>query len=143
MAFDVIILDIHLTPIDGAEVLRRIRKSGRAYANIPAVVITANDAVGSTAECMSAGADLFLTKPVRKEELLQTINFLQFEVPRSGVKSAASWSPHNRSLTSFHRRRRRRRRQRNPRLLKNLLLKKTRRYWFAQASPRPRPRRAL
>ena len=90
MAFDVIILDIHLTPIDGAEVLRRIRKSGRAYANIPAVVITANDAVGSTAECMSAGADLFLTKPVRKEELLQTINFLQFEVPRSGVKSAAS-----------------------------------------------------
>ena len=90
MAFDVIILDIHLTPIDGAEVLRRIRNSGRAYANIPAIVITTNDAVGSTAECMSAGADLFLTKPVRKDELLQTIDFLQIEAPPSSLKSAVS-----------------------------------------------------
>ena len=90
MDFDLIILDIHLSPMDGPEVLRRIRQSGRAYANIPVVVITANDAVNSTAECMRAGAVLFLAKPIREDELLQTVNFIQLEAPQSNLRSAVS-----------------------------------------------------
>ena len=90
MDFDLIILDIHLSPMDGPEVLRRIRQSGRAYANIPVVVMTANDAVNSTAECMRAGAVLFLAKPIREDELLQTVNFIQLEAPQSNLRSAVS-----------------------------------------------------
>ena len=89
-SFDLIILDIHMTPLDGTETLRCIRNSGKDFANIPVVVLTANDAVSQTAECMTAGADLFLTKPVREDELLHTINFLQLEESHSRLSSASS-----------------------------------------------------
>ena len=87
MDFDFIVLEAQMTPMDGAETLRCIRNSGKAYANIPVIVVTANDAVTLTAACMEVGADLFLTKPVREDELLQTIDFLQLE---EKLKSAAS-----------------------------------------------------
>lgn len=75
-AFDVIVLDIHMTPLDGVETLRRIRGSRKAYANIPVVALTADNAASTNAACMEAGADLFLTKPVQHAELLRAIGYL-------------------------------------------------------------------
>ena len=74
--FDLIVLDIHMTPLDGVETLRRIRGSGKAYADIPVVALTADNAASTNAACMEAGADLFLTKPVRQDELLRAISYL-------------------------------------------------------------------
>jgi len=88
MAFDIIILDVHMTPIDGAETLRRLRNSGKSYADIPVIVVTASEAVSLTAACMEVGADLFLTKPVREDELLQTIDYLQLEEQFSSLSKA-------------------------------------------------------
>ena len=74
--FDLIVLDIHMTPMDGVETLRRIRRSGKPYANIPVIALTADNAASTNAACMEAGADLFLTKPVSREELLRAISYL-------------------------------------------------------------------
>ena len=75
--FDMVVLDIHMTPLDGVETLRRLRGSGKAYAQIPVVALTADNAASTNAACMEAGADLFLTKPARQEELLRAISYLQ------------------------------------------------------------------
>ena len=75
-AFDLVVLDIHMAPMDGVETLRRIRASGKSYANIPVIALTADNAVSTNAACIKAGADLFLTKPVNREELLRAIGHL-------------------------------------------------------------------
>ena len=75
-SFDLIVLDIHMSPMDGVETLRRIRRSGKPYANIPVIALTADNAAGTNAVCMEAGADLFLTKPVGQDELLRAIGYL-------------------------------------------------------------------
>jgi|GEM_PF-643437 len=74
--FDLVVLDIHMAPLDGVETLRRIRGSGKPYANIPVIALTADNAAGTNAACMEAGADLFLTKPVSHNELLRAIGCL-------------------------------------------------------------------
>ncbi|MEP4052718.1 MAG: response regulator [Litorimonas sp.] len=74
--FDVMVLDIHMTPLDGVETLHRLRGSGESYANIPVVALTADNAASTNAACMDAGADLFLTKPVRQDDLLRAISYL-------------------------------------------------------------------
>ena len=76
-AFDFIILDIHMAPLDGIETLRRIRASGSRYANIPVIALTADNAPRINAESLEAGADLFLTKPIKQDELLSAISYLQ------------------------------------------------------------------
>ena len=76
-AFDLIILDIHMAPLDGIETLRRIRASGARYADITVIALTADNAARINAETMDAGADLFLTKPIKQEELLRAISRLR------------------------------------------------------------------
>lgn len=75
-AFDLVVLDIHMAPLDGVETLRRLRGSGKPHANIPVIALTADNAASTNAACMDAGADLFLTKPVSQGELLRAISYL-------------------------------------------------------------------
>jgi len=77
LRFDVVILDIHMTPLDGVEMLQRLRRSNKSYADIPVIALTADNAASTNAACMKAGADLFLTKPVQKEELYKAITYIQ------------------------------------------------------------------
>ncbi len=62
---DVILLDYHLSDIEGIEVLRDIRNSAD-YASLPVVVASGLD-VGD--EALAAGADRFLVKPFEPDEL--------------------------------------------------------------------------
>lgn len=66
--FDLLILDLGLPGIDGLEALRDIRRRGE---RIPVVILTArNDA---TVAGFETGADDYVTKPFRFEELLARI----------------------------------------------------------------------
>jgi len=76
-SFDLVILDIHMAPLDGIETLKRLRASGKPYADISVIALTADNAPSTNAECMEAGADLFLAKPILREELLRAISFVR------------------------------------------------------------------
>src|ERR1700753_3097352 len=65
-AFDVAILDLGLPKIEGAAVLRAWRKAGRT---LPVLILTARDGWPDKVEGFKAGADDFLTKPFRVEEV--------------------------------------------------------------------------
>jgi DNA-binding response OmpR family regulator len=72
-AYDVIILDVMVPVLDGFEVCRRLRKSGR---QMPILMLTAKDAVEDRVIGLDRGADDYLTKPFEFRELLARLRAL-------------------------------------------------------------------
>ena len=68
--FDLVILDIGLPGIDGHEVLQELRSWD---ASIQVVMLTARDEVDDTVHGLEGGADDYITKPFRFEELLARV----------------------------------------------------------------------
>jgi two-component system, OmpR family, copper resistance phosphate regulon response regulator CusR len=68
--FDLLVLDIGLPVMDGFEVLRRLRAERVA---IPVIVLTARDSVQDTVAGLEGGADDYMPKPFRFEELLARV----------------------------------------------------------------------
>ena len=67
---DLILLDINLPDIDGYEVARRIRNSGKSkLAYIPIIAITANALKGDAEKALGAGCDVYMSKPINIREL--------------------------------------------------------------------------
>jgi len=71
--YDLLILDLMLPGLTGAEVLRRIRKSN---SQVPVLILTARDSLGDKVEQFEAGADDYLTKPFAFAELLVRVKAL-------------------------------------------------------------------
>ena len=70
---DLILLDVHLGDMDGADVLRALR-SDPATAEVPVVVVSA-DAMGEQIDRMrNLGAQAYVTKPIDIEALRRTID---------------------------------------------------------------------
>jgi two-component system, OmpR family, response regulator QseB len=65
--FDLLVLDIGLPGKDGFEVLRDLRAAGQ---HMPVVILTARDNVSDKVAGFEGGADDYLTKPFKFEELL-------------------------------------------------------------------------
>ena len=68
--FDLMILDVGLPGKDGFAVLQEIRSRG---VRMPVIVLTARDATSDTVDGFDAGADDYVTKPFRFEELLARV----------------------------------------------------------------------
>jgi two-component system OmpR family response regulator len=66
-AYDVLLLDLGLAQLDGAEVLKAIR---RHDSTLPVVVVTARDEVATRIDLLDLGADDYLVKPFDPKELL-------------------------------------------------------------------------
>jgi two-component system KDP operon response regulator KdpE len=63
---DVIILDLGLPDMDGAEVIRGIR----GWSQVPIIVLSAREQEADKVAALDAGADDFVTKPFGMDELL-------------------------------------------------------------------------
>ncbi len=71
--YDLVVLDLGLPKLDGLSVLKRWRAAGR---NMPVLVLTARGAWPERVEGIDAGADDYLAKPFRTEELLARVRAL-------------------------------------------------------------------
>ena len=69
-SFDLLLLDIGLPGVNGHEVLRSLRTRGE---QLPVIMLTARDGVVDTVAGLEGGADDYMTKPFRFEELLARI----------------------------------------------------------------------
>lgn len=72
-AVDLAIVDLGLPGLNGLEVIRRLRTSGRDF---PILILTARSDWQDKVEGLEAGADDYLTKPFQVEELMARINAL-------------------------------------------------------------------
>jgi two-component system response regulator QseB len=68
--FDLLILDLGLPGRDGHEVLAEIRGRGE---RLPVMILTARKGIGETVAGLEGGADDYITKPFRFEELLARV----------------------------------------------------------------------
>jgi DNA-binding response OmpR family regulator len=69
-AFDLLILDLGLPGKDGSLVLRDLRAAGQ---RMPVIILTARDDLSDKVAGLEGGADDYVTKPFRFEELLARI----------------------------------------------------------------------
>jgi DNA-binding response OmpR family regulator len=76
--FDLLVLDVGLPGIDGFEVLARLRGSGSA---LPVIMLTARTSGADTVAGLEGGANDYVPKPFRFDELLARIRLRMAEPP--------------------------------------------------------------
>ena len=75
--FDLIFMDIQMPEIDGMEAAETIRKKG--FDTIPIVAMTAHAMKGDRENCLKAGMDDYISKPIKRETVFKMIEKWVFE----------------------------------------------------------------
>ncbi|MDY7004531.1 MAG: response regulator [Cyanobacteriota bacterium] len=83
LPYDVVLMDVQMPLMDGLKAARRIRQE---YENIPEhpqkvsqprpriIAMTANAMQGDREECIAAGMDDYISKPIRMEQLIEALS---------------------------------------------------------------------
>ncbi|MEL6821452.1 MAG: response regulator, partial [Calditrichota bacterium] len=75
--FDLILMDVQMPVLDGLSATRKIRSlpaEEHFRPDIPIIALTANAMKGDRDKCIAAGMDDYVSKPIRKDELLESLN---------------------------------------------------------------------
>jgi len=73
--FDLVLMDVQMPVMDGLEATRRIRQMEQGFTrHLPILAMTAHVKAGDEQLCLDAGMDGYLSKPIRKEQLAQSID---------------------------------------------------------------------
>ncbi|MCB8923957.1 MAG: response regulator [Ardenticatenaceae bacterium] len=72
---DIVILDVMMPEMDGLTACAEIRRNPQT-ANLPVIMLSAKTHGTAVAEGLAAGADLYLTKPIARQKLIEAIHAL-------------------------------------------------------------------
>jgi len=75
--FDLIFMDVQMPVMDGMEATRTIREKG--FADVPIIAMTAHAIKGYRDECLAAGMDDYLTKPIKRELVFEILEKYVFK----------------------------------------------------------------
>jgi CheY-like chemotaxis protein len=74
-ALDLLFLDIHMPEMDGFQVVHALRERERTTArHLPVIALTARSRKEDREQCLAAGMDDFLAKPIQAADLWAAIN---------------------------------------------------------------------
>jgi len=88
IAPDVLLLDYYMPGINGDEVCRQIRKNA-VWEKLPILMVTAAGKPEEVQNCLDAGCDDYITKPVNKQELCEKVERLLGTVKRRTAERVA------------------------------------------------------
>ena len=72
--FDLILMDVQMPEMDGLDVTRRIREGEKKSGlHVPIIALTARAMKGDRELCLAAGVDAYLSKPVKRPQLMDLI----------------------------------------------------------------------
>jgi CheY-like chemotaxis protein len=72
--FDLVLMDVHMPEMDGLQATAVIREKERSLGtHVPIVAMTAHAMKGDREQCLAAGMDGYITKPVRAQELFEVL----------------------------------------------------------------------
>ena len=90
-SFDLVIMDVQMPEMNGLEATRYIRAQEKTTgAHLPIIAMTAHAMKGDREQCLSAGMDAYITKPIDPDLLFRTVegtvcdNVVPLRKPRTG-----------------------------------------------------------
>lgn len=96
-AFDLVLMDVQMPEINGYEATGCIREKERITGqHLPIIAMTAHAMTGDRERCLEAGMDGYVSKPIRSENLFNTIeevidmNSVNYPMPSAGVSAMAA-----------------------------------------------------
>jgi CheY-like chemotaxis protein len=76
--FDLVLMDVQMPIMDGFEATRMIRdRENGIDLHTPIVAMTAHAMKGDRERCINAGMDEYLSKPIRRDELLKVLSSIE------------------------------------------------------------------
>ena len=72
--YALLLTDLQMPEVDGYELARQVREQETSDRRIPIVALSANTLMDEAENCMSAGMDAYLSKPVALSELEATLD---------------------------------------------------------------------
>ena len=85
-AYDLVIVDMHMPRMGGLDAVKLYHFTHGKENSVPFLALTANATIDAQRECMDAGVDEFLTKPIQANKLLEAVS--RFTETRSAKKTA-------------------------------------------------------
>lgn len=73
-AFNLALMDIEMTDMDGITATKKIRESSGRYSKIPIIAVTAHSSMKDREKCLAAGMDDYIAKPINIHFLKITID---------------------------------------------------------------------
>ncbi len=71
---DIVLMDIHMPGLDGAEAFKRLRNSGSVNRTTPVIALTADSMHGDREKFLAKGFDGYVPKPIEERALVTAIN---------------------------------------------------------------------
>jgi two-component system chemotaxis response regulator CheY len=74
-SFDLLVVDINMPKMDGYQVIRTVREDAALW-RVPIITISTEDKEQDALKAYAAGANFYLTKPVRPKDLEEMARLL-------------------------------------------------------------------
>jgi len=100
--FDVILMDVQMPEMSGLEATAAIRKQEEGTGrHLPIVALTARAMAGDREQCLAAGMDAYVAKPLKASEVFAAIEAVLAGTPPAAAPESAKTAPLSLNLSSL------------------------------------------